>query len=179
MWTACDTCGMTSTARSALIGLLAGTIVAGLIITVANVAAYDETDNGTSTPAAVATQPASPAPAAQPTTFVMEGAFALTDNSAYEGIVADGAGCSGSGGYSDISAGTQVAVYSASGDVIGVGALRSGTRTSPSTCVFDVHVPNVPLGESFYQVEVAHRGMITVTAADAEYVMLSLGDEPA
>lgn len=169
---------MTSTARSALIGLLVGGILAGIVITVANVAAYHGAEGGgAGATTALAAQPAPTA--APPTTFTLRGVFALTDTSAYEGIVKDGAGCSGSDGYGDISEGTQVAVYSASGEVIGVGALGAGSRTTPSTCVFDVQVPDVPLGESFYQVEVSHRGRVTVAAVDAEYVMLSLGDEPA
>jgi len=44
-------------------------------------------------------------------------------------------------------------------------------------CAFTFSVPDVPAGESFYQVEVTHRGKINVSAEDARNgsTALSLG----
>ncbi|MHA6793506.1 hypothetical protein ACVGVM_08310 [Pseudonocardia bannensis] len=75
-------------------------------------------------------------------------------------------GCEGSGGYSDITLGTSVTVYDASGTVVGTGHLGRGSAAEGG-CTFPITVLNVPGGSSFYQVEVSHRGRITVQAADA------------
>jgi hypothetical protein len=85
--------------------------------------------------------------------------------------------CGGSGGYSDITAGTAVTVYNAAGTVLSQGALGTGHSDGIGTCVFSLSAPNVPAGEKFYLVEVSHRGRIMVQPDDARYgrVALSLG----
>lgn len=75
--------------------------------------------------------------------------------------------CTGSGGYNDIAAGTSVTVYDQNSAVIATGYLNAGDNTSGS-CVFKVTVANVPGDAKFYQVEISHRGKITVSAADAK-----------
>ena len=99
-----------------------------------------------------------------PDTFTLEGAFALTEDARV-----DGDDCSGGydSGYDDISVGTSVTVYGASGDVIATGQLGDSTYESYS-CVFDIAVPDVPRGERFYKVEVSHRGTVQLTAKEAE-----------
>jgi hypothetical protein len=80
-----------------------------------------------------------------------------------------GASCHGTGGYSDLREGTSVTVYGAAGTVIATGALGKGTfGSSTGTCTFSVLVPNVPGSERFYQVEVSHRGKLTLQADEAK-----------
>jgi hypothetical protein len=83
--------------------------------------------------------------------------------------------CAGSSDYADIKAGTAVTVYDDSGKIVGTGSLGEGqlqitpdntALTAP--CQFQVTVPEVSKGPKFYQVEVSHRGRLTVSAADAQ-----------
>lgn len=85
--------------------------------------------------------------------------------------------CSGGGGYDDIANGAAVTIYGASGAVVGVGQLRDGVYRDYS-CVFRVDVPEVQSGEDFYQIEVSHRGKISVSEDDAANgrIALSLGE---
>ncbi|MFJ7216485.1 hypothetical protein [Amycolatopsis sp. NPDC098790] len=85
--------------------------------------------------------------------------------------------CGGSGGYSDITTGTTVTVYNATGTVLSQGALGTGRPNGAGSCVFTLSAPNVPAGEKFYLVEVSHRGRIMVQPDDARNgtVALSLG----
>ncbi|MBL3664503.1 hypothetical protein JL475_00385 [Streptomyces sp. M2CJ-2] len=99
----------------------------------------------------------------KPATFTLEGSFALL-----EGGSDTGSGCEGSGGYDDISEGTSVTVYGASGDVIATGRLGDSETIGYGTCTFDVAVPDVPKGEKFYKVEVSHRGTVQMSAEEAE-----------
>jgi hypothetical protein len=86
--------------------------------------------------------------------------------------------CSGSGGYSDIGEGSQVNVYDASGDLVATGDLDPGNSVTGDglECTFSFAVADVPSGETL-QVEVSHRGKVTVTADEVESgtVLLSLG----
>jgi len=82
--------------------------------------------------------------------------------------------CSGTGGYSDMTAGASVTVYDGSGTIVGSGALVFGVRHG-STCEWDFGVNDLP-DVPFYQVEVSHRGKITVANADLGNVAMSLGD---
>lgn len=75
--------------------------------------------------------------------------------------------CSGSGGYSDIDNGTSVTVYDGGGQVVATGSLAEGKRVG-LYCQFGVWVAGVPTGAKFYQVEVSHRGKITLSAEDAQ-----------
>ncbi|MFD0257499.1 hypothetical protein ACFVH7_04365 [Kitasatospora indigofera] len=75
--------------------------------------------------------------------------------------------CEGTGGYDDIAEGTSVTVYSASGTVVGTGRLTNGVVFG-SACSLSVVVEKVPVGADFFQVEVSHRGKLTLSAADAK-----------
>lgn len=99
----------------------------------------------------------------KPDTFTLEGGFALTEDA-----IVIGDNCRGTGGYDDISEGTSVTVYGASGDVIATGQLGDSEKAGPGACIFEVAVPDVPKGEKFYKVEVSHRGTIQLTADEAE-----------
>lgn len=91
--------------------------------------------------------------------------------------------CITSGGYSDIRAGAQVVVTSAEGKVLAVSKLDKGALSVPSgaswgerSCVFSFRA-QVPAGQDFYGVEVAHRGAVVYPAARMrEHLVLSLGD---
>ena len=79
--------------------------------------------------------------------------------------------CTGSGGYDDIRQGAAVTVYDDAGKVVGTGALDAGryaSEDSTAPCLFPVSVAGVPGGSRFYQVEVSHRGKVTVSAAEAK-----------
>ena len=105
--------------------------------------------------------------------FTLSGTFTLTDGATeYAGQ----GECQGTGGYDDISEGTQVTVYSSAGEVLGTGYLDSATYLDP-VCEFELTVDGVPAGHDFYQVEVSHRGKIAVSddEARAGEVALTLG----
>ena len=66
--------------------------------------------------------------------------------------------CEGTGGYSDISNSAQVTVTNQSGTIVAVGQLQGGVEDGES-CDFSFTVP-VP-SETFYSIEVSHRGQQT------------------
>lgn len=117
--------------------------------------------------------PAATASESAPNTFTLLGTFSLYGTSS-----TSGGSCHGTGGYSDIADGASVTVYDAAGKVDAVGAITKPQQTGLLGCAFSVVVSNVPTGEKFYQVEVTHRGKVTVTADDAKAgrVSLSLGN---
>jgi hypothetical protein len=101
----------------------------------------------------------------EPAAFTLKGTFTLTEDVSSDG---DG-GCAGryDSGYDDIREGTNVTVYGADGDVVATGALGKSKKVSYS-CVFEIAVDDVPKGEKFYKVEVAHRGTLQLSAKEAE-----------
>jgi hypothetical protein len=109
---------------------------------------------------------------AKPATFTLRGTFELN-----EGSTRIDSGCEGYRGYNDIAKGAGVTVYNAVGAVVAKGELGDSTYTG-SVCAFKLFVVDVPDGEKFYQVEVTHRGKITVPAEDAKAgrVALTLGN---
>ncbi|WP_433233969.1 hypothetical protein [Actinomadura nitritigenes] len=82
-------------------------------------------------------------------------------------------GCEGVGGYDDMTEGATVTVYGAAGQIVAVGSLNQGVWTGKQ-CSFVFEIPNLP-EEQFYQVEVSHRGKISVPRSEADQVSLSLG----
>ncbi|MGH3437921.1 MAG: hypothetical protein ACRDRN_15815 [Sciscionella sp.] len=107
--------------------------------------------------------------------FTLHGTMSLRTN--YHDVTSVRTGCRGSGGYADISDGTAVTVYNANDAVIATGDLENATSNG-NGCESDIQVPGVPAGNTFYQVEVSHRGKITVSAHNAESgkVAVSLGN---
>ncbi|MFG2696463.1 hypothetical protein [Kitasatospora sp. NPDC048407] len=97
-----------------------------------------------------------------PKVFTLSGWMSLTGSNA---ATEDGS-CAGLRGYDDISEGTAVTVYDATGQVVAVGALADAKRVG-TTCKLHVLVPMVPTGPKFYQVEVGHRGKIMLSAENA------------
>ncbi|QUQ69815.1 hypothetical protein [Kutzneria sp. CA-103260] len=110
---------------------------------------------------------------AAPTTFTLLGTFSLYGTSSTVG-----GACHGSGGYSDIADGASVTVYDAAGKVDAIGAITRPQSLGMSGCTFSIVVSAVPNDDKFYQVEITHRGKVTVTADDAKAgrVALTLGN---
>lgn len=92
---------------------------------------------------------------AGPQTYRITGTFTLADR--YSG--GGGGGCSGDGGFRDISQGTQVTVTDSAGATVALGLLGAG-RIENGTCVFPFEVDGVPAGKDFYGIEVSHRGAV-------------------
>jgi len=105
----------------------------------------------------------------------MAGALTLVGSNSRD---TSGHACTGSGGYSDIAEGASVTVYDAAGKARAIGSLQHSDRMSTGACSFAITVPDVPDGEQIYQVEVTHRGKVSVTAdaAKAGLVSLQLGN---
>jgi hypothetical protein len=100
-----------------------------------------------------------------PATFTLRGSMTLTGDNVPSGDTSED--CTGYSGYDDIARGASVTVYDSAGKVVATGALGTGKPKS-AACVFRVSVPGVPEGSKFYQVEVSHRGKITVSSAEAK-----------
>lgn len=93
-------------------------------------------------------------------------------------------GCSGLNGYDDLGVGTAVTVYDQTGVIIGTDKLDPGkiseSYTDPATlqltglCHFSFAVRGLPQ-RPFYQVEVSHRGKLTVQAGHLADVELTIG----
>lgn len=100
------------------------------------------------------------------------GTLELTDSDGFRSTT-----CSGSGGYSDIRAGSAVTVKDDAGKIIGISQLDPGNRLSSYKCAFrfEVTVPHAKV----YQVEVSHRGGVPYERArlvsEGWSVVLSLG----
>jgi hypothetical protein len=106
------------------------------------------------------------------------GSFTLIDSDPsyyFPAISSAGGTCWGSGGYSDISSGTEVYVKNAAGNVLAHTALGTGTG-SGYLCRFTFSV-DLTEGEDSYLFEVSHRGTLTYTFAElaSDPPALSLG----
>lgn len=107
------------------------------------------------------------------TDLTVEGSLVLVGRDNYK---VNGVSCNPDGGYSDISAGTQVVVTDAAGATIGIGSLKNGENEIEG-CVFAFRVENVPIGHDFYGIAIGKRGNIKYTPEQlAKPVELSLGD---
>ena len=84
-------------------------------------------------------------------------------------------------GYSDVNEGASVTIYDAAGAVVGTSRLGPGLTTlhidaggdaykAQCTFPFSAEVP----ASDFFQVEVSHRGKVTVTAEEANSAALTL-----
>lgn len=112
---------------------------------------------------------ATPTPAAAPAptaaaTFTLTGTMEVSGVRNWHPVSTQ---CEGTGGFDDITEGTGVTVYSGNGTVVGTGRLTNGVVFGVR-CSFSVVVEKVPVGADFFQVEVSHRGKLTLSAADAK-----------
>jgi hypothetical protein len=106
-------------------------------------------------------------------TLVVKGTFTLHDDDLYVGSD----GCSGQGGYSDISAGADVTITDGAGAIVALGHLSESESAGSEECTFPFSVPDVPSGKGFYGVEVSHRGSLKYAEADlASPLSLGLGN---
>jgi len=110
------------------------------------------------------------------------GPLGSVDTTSTSGAV-NGDACESGSGYSDISAGTTVAVGGGNGQTLAVGALSAGVEANVDNslgsplgdCVFSFDVA-VPGGQSAYTVTISHRGTQTYTPAQvAQGISLTLG----
>lgn len=113
--------------------------------------------------------------AMSPGSFDLRGRMEL-----FDGVTqaADSGQCSGYRGYDDIADGTQVTVYSSSGEALATGSLAGASYwEATNVCTFRFVIIDVPGGHNMYQVEVSHRGKVAVREADARAgnVIVSLG----
>ncbi|MCX4824878.1 hypothetical protein OG883_34500 [Streptomyces sp. NBC_01142] len=102
--------------------------------------------------------------------FELKGTMTLVGGGSEIGRPSTG-GCRGLGGYSDIIPGAAVTVYDAAGKVVATGSLGEPKYSGSGftlACAFPVSVPDVPKGSKIYQVEVSHRGKISIGSDEAE-----------
>ena len=91
------------------------------------------------------------------------GSFVLTDDD----VAWTSTSCEGTGGYSDIRAGTDVVVKDATGTIIGTAALVPDPERSGTTrCTYTFMVP--VKDAEFYAVSVGKRGELTYSKAEME-----------
>ena len=107
----------------------------------------------------------------------LTGTFVLFDTS---GSIGGGESrCFGTGGYSDIDEGAEVAVHDEEGDLIGSSQLDSGEPIEELACEFRFVIEDLP-DAKFYSIEVSQRGDVTFSKSELEEqdwkVELSLGD---
>lgn len=137
---------------------------------------YFATHSSSSTPAPIPT-----ATAIAARTFTLSGTFTLT-RGAFSWSSSDTSGsCRGFNGFDDIYPGTPVVVTDQAGTVIATGQLLGGRvtmdtvdATRADSCQYQISVPGIPAGKTFYGVEVSHRGKQTLTPAEAEGGQLNL-----
>ena len=92
--------------------------------------------------------------------FGTSGTLTLADSSL--SFLAEGEGCTGLDGYSDIQRGAQVNVTDADGTLVATGELEGGKKAALG-CEFPFAIEGIPQGSKFYTVEVSHRGGLTQT----------------
>lgn len=105
---------------------------------------------------------------------IIAGTFTIVDST--DGF--SGGSCRGTGGYSDLGAGTSVSVFDAADRLIAVGSLGHGatadSATRSSRCTFPFVVVDVP-DKPIYQIEVSHRGRVPFSRAEAAGVAMTIG----
>jgi hypothetical protein len=122
------------------------------------------------TPGDEPTAATSPTPTG-PETIGVGGALKLVDS----GLARYGDGqCAGDGGYDDIRGGAQVLIRDGDGTAIAKGSLEPGELEDAVTCVFPFMVPDVPVIEGLYSIEVSHRGEIMFSRQEAADIQLTI-----
>lgn len=98
------------------------------------------------------------------------GSFVLTDPE----VAWTPTTCEGTGGYSDIRAGTDVVVKNGTGTIIGTAALVADPERSGTTrCTYTFAVP--VKDAEFYAVSVGRRGELTYSKAEMEAQAWTVG----
>jgi hypothetical protein len=105
--------------------------------------------------------------------ITVDGSLTLQDSSVYSSIADDGiGGCEGTGGYSDLTAGTSVVLKSGDGETLVTVPLGMG-RGDSVMCTFDFSFP-VKEGETDYVLSISHRGEQHYTFTQLEQTPPSL-----
>jgi hypothetical protein len=116
-----------------------------------------------------------PSPLHRAGTFALTGSITLNGVEFQDWLPEGNAGCEGTGGYSDMTAGTAVVVADSTGKTVATGSLGTG-QVQIDMCMLPISVPNVPGGLSEYVVTVSHRGSQVVPGAQANQpLQLTLG----
>ena len=115
-----------------------------------------------------------------PEPFTLTGTLLLNSDSIRTSGLPTGFNCAGSRGYDDVGPGAPVTVADETGKLLAKGAIES-SYGQQGFCMLRFKVDAVPGGAKFYRVQVAHRGEMSYTEAEAKAgVDLSLGSsEPS
>lgn len=111
-------------------------------------------------------------------TVTVSGTFTLIDSSPstyFPSITSYGSSCSGSDGYSDVKAGTQVVVKNGKGEILATTTLGPGTGNGYQ-CTFPVSF-DITEGQDRYMVSTGRRGEMSFTFAELKNngLVLTLG----
>jgi hypothetical protein len=104
-----------------------------------------------------------------PTSYTLQGSITLATTSSFgsANYTSSGGTCHGTNGYNDMTAGAGVNVYNAQGTVVALGQLETGSVTAGG-CTFSFSAPGVPDDGGIVQVEVSHRGRISLPPEEAK-----------
>jgi hypothetical protein len=113
----------------------------------------------------------------EPTSFTVKGTLTLTYmQSGSETGFSPSADCQANLDNTDVRAGAQVVVRNADGKDVGLGQLGAGKFDNGSSCLVPFEIDDVPTGSDIYSVEVAHRGEVKFSRADAGHLSITLGN---
>jgi Protein of unknown function (DUF732) len=113
--------------------------------------------------------------------ITVNGTFTVSDDDPstwFPSISGTDKNCSGDGGYSDISAGTEVVVKNSAGDILATSTLGQGHGIVPYLCKFRFKFSVMDGETGGYMITVSHRGDLHYTAAQLKLpgsVAISLG----
>jgi hypothetical protein len=104
-----------------------------------------------------------------PSSYTLQGSITLAATSSFgsANYTSNAGTCQGTNGYNDMTAGAGVNVYSAQGTVVAIGQLQPGNVTAGG-CTFSFSAPGVPDNGGIVQVEVSHRGRISLPPEEAK-----------
>ena len=109
---------------------------------------------------------------------VLRGSITVIDTGRYSSVEIVGSSCYTSGGYSDISSGTNVTVKNGEGKLLVISDLSEGVTAGSYSCRFDFEL-ELPSSE-FYSFDIGNRDEVNYSKADLESrdwtLDLSLGD---
>lgn len=82
--------------------------------------------------------------------------------------------CTGTGGYSDVTAGAQISVLDPDGTVLAFAPLGPGNHATPASCEFGFSV-KLPAGKGIYGFQLGRRGVVRFNEDHLDLVELSIG----
>lgn len=142
-------------------------VMAGTVMIAALCACGSSSGTGNVSPDALGAKVLTTAPSPAP---AISGHIVLTDtptDGLDSNVTNSNGSCFGTGGYQDLSAGTQVTLTDEANDVIGSTSLDDGVPgDSIYSCQFNFTFSTVAKKANFYSVEVGGRGKITNSASE-------------